>query len=253
MEPPVPETLPHLVFMAAVLMLGGLVKGVLGLGLPVISVGLLGLIMPPLQAAALLVVTNFATNVWQVAAGPSLGRLIARLWPMMLAICLGSVGGAGLLAYGRSGQGVGLLGGALAVYAGLGLLAVRPQVPRGAEIWLGPLVGAATGAITIVTGVFVVPAVPYLQALGLDREDLVQALGLSFLVSTLALAAVLAGAGLFDAGVAGSSVAALAPALLGMWIGSRLRSRLSQATFRLCFLWGLLALGLYLVLRTLAR
>jgi uncharacterized membrane protein YfcA len=130
---------------------------------------------------------------------------------------------------------------------------VRPKAARSRDFWLGPLVGRPDGAITIVTGVFVVPAVPYLQALGLDREDLVQALGLSFLVSTLALAAVLAGAGLFDAGVAGSSVAALAPALLGMWIGSRLRSRLSQATFRLCFLWGLLALGLYLVLRTLAR
>lgn len=247
-----PETLPHLAFMAAVLILGGLVKGVIGLGLPVISVGLLGLIMPPLQAAALLVVTNLVTNVWQVAAGPSLGALTARLWPMMLGIFLGSIGGAGLLTFGRSGQGVGLLGAALAIYAGLGVLAIRPQVPRPAEFWLGPLVGAATGAITVVTGVFVVPAVPYLQALGLEREDLVQALGLSFLVSTAALAIVLAAAGLFDARVAGSSVAALVPAMLGMWIGQKLRGRLSQATFRLCFLWGLLALGLYLVVRTLA-
>lgn len=248
-----PETLPQLAFMAAVLMLGGIVKGVIGLGLPVISVGLLGLIMPPLQAAALLVVANLTTNVWQLAAGPSFRRLAVRLWPMMLGIVAGSLGGAGLLAFGRSGQGVGLLGGALVIYAGLGLLAIRPRVPRGSEPWLGPLVGAVTGAMTIATGVFVVPAVPYLQALGLDREDLVQALGLSFLISTAALAVVLSGAGLFDAGVAGSSVAALIPALLGMLIGQKLRGRLSQATFRLCFLWGLLGLGLYLVLRTLAR
>lgn len=247
------ETLPHLAFMTAVLVLAGLVKGVIGLGLPAIAIGLLSLVMPPVQAAALMIVPNVATNVWQFAVGPSVRKLSVRLWPMMLGIVAGCLAGAGLLALARSGQGAALLGGALVIYAGLGLLAVRPQVPRRAEAWLGPLVGAATGAMTAATGVFVVPSVPYLQALGLDRDDLIQALGLTFLVATLALAVVLSGAGLFDAAVAASSLLALAPALAGMLIGSRLRSRLSQAAFRLCFLWGLLALGSYLILRTLAR
>ncbi|MBF3247578.1 sulfite exporter TauE/SafE family protein, partial [Pseudomonas aeruginosa] len=57
--------------------------------------------------------------------------------------------------------------------------------------WAGPLVGLATGALTAVTGVFVIPAVPYLGALGLQRDELVQALGLSFSASTLALAVTL--------------------------------------------------------------
>ena len=52
-----------------------------------------------------------------------------------------------------------------------------------------------TGIITAATGVFVIPAVPYLQAIGLEKDQLVQALGLSFTVSTLALAANIARAG----------------------------------------------------------
>jgi len=249
----VPETPSQVAFVAAVLVLAGLVKGVIGLGQPVVAIGLLGLVMSPIQAAALIVVPNLVTNVWQLAAGPSFRGLAVRLWPMMLGIVGGTLASSGLLALARSGHAAALLGAALAIYAGLGLVAIRPRVPQAVEPWLGPLVGAVTGAMTIVTGVFAVPAVPYLQALELDRDDLVQALGLSFLVSTVALTAVLSGAGLFDASVAGASAAALVPSVLGMMIGQRLRSRLSQAAFRLCFLWGLLGLGLHLVIRTLAR
>ena len=93
------------------------------------------------------------------------------------------------------------------------------------------------------------PAVPYLQALGLDKDELVQALGLSFLVSTLALSVGLLEAGVLDARVALQSGLALMPALAGMATGAALRARISAASFRLCFFAGLLALGGYLVLR----
>lgn len=48
-------------FIAGVFVLAGLVKGVIGLGLPTISMGLLALAMPPLQAAAILVLPSFLT------------------------------------------------------------------------------------------------------------------------------------------------------------------------------------------------
>lgn len=81
-----------------------------------------------------------------------------------------------------------LLGGALVLYAITGIAAWRRSAPKKWEPILSPLVGAVTGLITAVTGVFVIPAVPYLRALGLDKEELVQALGLSFAVSTFTLA-----------------------------------------------------------------
>ena len=118
---------------------------------------------------------------------------------------------------------------------------------RLAEPWLGPLVGGITGLITAATGVFVIPAVPYLQAIGLEKDDLVQALGLSFTVSTLALAVNLAMAGTFNLSLAGPSIGTLAMAAAGMWLGQELRTRLSPATFRVWFFVALLLLGLYLL------
>ena len=99
------------------------------------------------------------------------------------------------------------------------------------------------------TGVFVLPAVPYLQGLRLERDALVQALGLCFTVSTLALAASLLLAGEYPAGAAGTSVYALVPAMVGMWAGQWLRGRIRAQTFRRCFFVGLFALGLHLMLR----
>src|SRR3712207_6772309 len=107
----------------------------------------------------------------------------------------------------------------------------------------GPRVGAATGLMTGATGVFVIPAVPYLGSLGLERDDLVQALGLSFTVSTFALAGGLTLHGALPLAATGASVFALVPALAGMSLGGWLRARVRPETFRLCFFVGLLALG----------
>ena len=103
--------------------------------------------------------------------------------------------------------------------------------------------------VTALTGVFVLPAVPYLQALRLPPEDLVQALGLSFTVSTLALAVALAAEGQFRAPHLGASLLGLAAAIAGMWLGQILRARMHPATFRLWFLFGLMGLGAHLMLR----
>ena len=238
------------VFVAAVFVLAGLTKGVIGLGLPTISMGLLALVMSPPEAAALLVLPSFLTNLWQMMAGPSLRAVSARLWPMMLGVCLGTWAGAGLMTGPLATCGSGLLGLALAAYALTGLFAIGlPPISQAQERWLGPAAGAVTGVITAATGVFVIPAVPYLQAVGLEKEELVQALGLSFTVSTIALALNLASTGALNVSIAGPALGALAMACAGMWIGQTVRLSLRPETFRRCFFVGLLLLGTYLAAR----
>lgn len=236
---------------AAVFVVAGVVKGVTGMGLPTVAMGLLGALMSPLAAAGLLLAPSFVTNVWQLLVGPRFGALALRLWPMMAGVALGTLLGGSLIASGEVRLTTAALGGALALYAGHALLARPWRVPARAEPWAGPLVGAVTGLVTGGTGVFVVPAAPYLQALGLERDDLVQALGLSFTVSTLALAAALAWRGAFAAGDLGASLLAVAPALAGMAAGQAIRSRISPARFRRWFLLGLLVLGLEMLTRPL--
>lgn len=236
----------QLVTIALTFCVAGFVKGVLGLGLPTLAMGLLGLVMPAAEAAALLVLPSLVTNLWQLLTGPRFGALLRRLWPMLGGICIGTWSGAGLIAGTDAAVTTTALGWALAVYAMVGLTAVRMTLPSAWEPWLSPPVGAITGLVTAATGVFVIPAVPFLQALGLTKDDLVQALGLSFTVSTIALAASLAGDGAYDATLAGTSLLATVPALAGMALGQWARGRLHPESFRRWFFLGLLALGLYM-------
>ncbi len=225
--------------------LAGFVKGVIGLGLPTISMGLLGLVLTPVQAAALLILPSVVTNAWQLVAGPALGVLLKRLWSLFAGVTIGSCLGSGWLAHGGHEAKM-ALGLALIAYAAVGLGKVKLAVPGGFEAIASPLIGLATGLVTAATGVFVIPAVPYLQALGLEKEELIQALGLSFMVSTLALAALLWSDGALGVPALGGSLVALCPALLGMALGTWLRARVSPETFKTWFFIGLAALGAYL-------
>jgi uncharacterized membrane protein YfcA len=234
-------------FIAAVFALAGFVKGVVGLGLPTISMGLLALVLPPAEAAALLLVPSFVTNVWQMGLNASLRPIARRLATMMLGVCLGTWAGAGLLSNARGGWGI-LLGLALVAYAATGLMSVRFSVNRRTKRFLSPLIGSATGLVSAATGVFVIPAVPYLQALGLEREDLVRALGLSFTVSTVALAVNLGSIGALETSLIPLAALALVMAALGMLLGQSVRRRLRPETFRRWFFASLLGLGAYLAL-----
>lgn len=229
-------------------LLAGTVKGVIGLGLPTVAMGLLGLAMLPAQAAALLIIPSTFTNVWQLAAGGHLRSLLKRLWPMLMMVLLGTCAGSAWLGMSGGHWVTRALGGALFLYALSGLFLPTLKVPARAERWLGPLCGLVTGLITSATGVFVIPAVPYLQALGLERDQLVQALGLSFTVSTLALAVGLMWNGALGGGELGASLLALAPALLGMALGQWLRQRISAVVFKRVFFIGMGALGLHLLM-----
>ncbi len=234
---------------ASAFLLAGMVKGVVGTGLSPIAMGLLALVMPPVQAAALLVVPSLVTNVWQLAAGPSFVALLKRFSTMMVAVCVGTSAGIGLLTASAGAIATAALGAVLAVYGVVGLIAARFVVSPRSERWLSPSVGLITGVLTGATGIFVIPAVPYFNSLGLEKEDLIQALGLSFTVSTLALAVGLMATGQFKAAVATSSLLALLPALGGMFFGQRVRNWLKPEVFRRWFLVGLVILGTYMVVR----
>ncbi|TWE02140.1 hypothetical protein FB481_110191 [Pseudomonas sp. AG1028] len=241
----------YLLFLLGTFLAAGLVKGVTGMGLPTVAMGLLGTVMAPAAAAAILVVPSFVTNLWQLFSGPALAPLLRRLWPMMLCIVLGTLAASTLLVVATPLWSGFWLGIALIVYALYALLAPALRVSARLERWLSPVVGLATGVVTGATGVFVMPAVPYLGSLNLSRDELVQALGLSFSVSTLALAIGLYWHGAFQVSQLGTSTAAIVPALLGMWLGQRLRARIRPVRFRQCFMAFLILLGLELAARPL--
>ena len=237
-----------LALIAAIFLLAGFVKGVIGMGLPTVAVGVLGLLMSPSQAAAVLILPSLVTNVWQAFAGGHLRDVARRLWPMLIGVCIGTYAAALVVPNASGGQATIWLGLALVVYAAFGLCNIHLKTPQRHEGWIGALVGLATGVISFATAVFAIPGVPYVQSLGFDRDRLVQALGISFTVSTIALAAALSHTGEMTTSVAVPSIAALVAAFAGMVVGQKVRGLASPKTFRLCFFIGLLALGAHLAL-----
>src|SRR5262249_53700418 len=179
---------PAVIFVGAVFALAGFVKGVIGLGLPTIAMGLLGALMTPNRAAAILVVPALLTNVWQMWEGPALKLLLRRLWPMLVCALLGTLPAVGILTKANVHFTTALLGAVLAAYALIGLIGVHFRVSPRAEPVLGPLIGLTTGLVNGATGIFVIPGVPYVQALGLGKDELVQAMAISAFMSTVALA-----------------------------------------------------------------
>jgi hypothetical protein len=232
-------------------MLAGVVKGVAGMGLPTVSMGVLSAFMTPVSATSLLLIPSFVTNVWQLVTGCDFRVLITRLWTMMVGILIGTIVGVRLLTGANTRWPIVGLGVALTIYALHGLLGRPFSVPKRVEAWLSPVIGLVTGLISGATGVFTIPAVPYLQGLDLEKEDLIQALGLSFTVSTIALAIGLIGHGAFHFGDLALSALAIVPALIGMWLGTIIRGKISAKTFRISFLCCLGVLGVELAGRAL--
>ena len=235
-------------FIAVVFLLAGLVKGMIGLGLPAVSMGLLTMMISPFQAASLLIVPSMVTNIWQLFAEGQVLRVLQRFWSLLLGIIIGSIWSI----FPRLGQSdfnsEALLGGMLLLYGLYGLAAKQiPNLSRYAAV-LSPLMGYLGGALTVATGVVVIPVVPYLQSLHLQRDDLVQSLGMAFTVSTACLAIFLQQNPVDHLPIDYVwSVMALAPALLGMWLGTRIRYRIAEQKFRKVFFLGLMILGGYML------
>jgi len=233
-------------------LLAGCLKGVIGMGLPTLAIGLLGMVLPTMEAAALLVIPAFLTNLWQALDGSALKQLVRRLWPMFLAQVIGVCiswsiwGGASttLLAV--------LLGTVLLIYGITGLAGARISVSKQRQ---GPgmiIAGWLSGLVTGVTGTLAIPAVMFLQALGLAKDHLVQAMGLSFAVSSLALGILLLADGQLSGNTGWLGLLSVVAAALGMPIGKRLRGKLTDQTYKRLFFVVITLIGCAMLIRNLA-
>jgi uncharacterized protein len=237
---------PLLILIAATFLLAGFVKGVIGLGLPTVSMGLLAVTMQPSRALAIVIVPAIVTNIWQTFVGPYLRDIVRRLWPLMAGTVIGIWLNAGLLTGPYAPYGIVILGLLLVIYAIVGLSRFSFKVARRDEKWIGGIVGIVTGLISAATGVQVIPSMPFMQAIGMERDELVQALGVFFTTATVALAFNLTTAGLMTAATALPGAVAMAASFAGMFIGQVVRTRMQPDVFRRWFLIAMILLGLYL-------
>lgn len=202
--------------------------------------------MPPSRAIAIVIVPAIITNIWQTFVGPYLRDIIRRLWPLMVGTAVGAWLNAGMLTGPYARYGTIFLGLLLVIYATVGLRKFVFRVTARHEKWVGGIVGVITGMISAATGVQVIPSMPFMQAIGMEKDELVQALGVFFTVATIALAFNLTTAGILDQTTALPGGVAMACSFAGVATGQAVRSRMEPEVFRRWFLIAMIFLGLYL-------
>lgn len=225
----------------------GIIKGVIGLGLPTVSLALLTVAIDLPTAMALLLVPSFVTNLWQASFGGNARVILLRIWPFLLMATSTIWIGARALNHFELSLLSALLGILLVAYSGANLSGLSLSISSGQEKWSGPLFGIANGILTGMTGSFVVPGVMFLQAIGLSREALIQAMGILFALSTLVLGLALKSNDLLTIEHGLHSSMGLLPAIAGMLLGQQIRLSISEKLFRKLFFCALLMLGAYII------
>jgi uncharacterized membrane protein YfcA len=238
-------TTAEIAFGLAVFLLAGTVKGLVGLGLPTITIALTSLVLPLTESIALIALPTIFTNVWQAAIGGNFRVIVRRQWPLIVPLAIALYLTMWLVGQKGPNWAFLVLAAVLILYSGLGLLRIRLHIHADLEKPLAPVIGVVSGFVAGLVGVPIIPLMPYLQGLDIKPSELVQSLGVVLCATSLTLTVSLLNFGLLDGPRAIVSAAAVVPALAGMWVGQQIRLRLSVEQFRLAVFWALLLTGLY--------
>lgn len=245
-SPAIPD-IEILLFIAAAFLIGGVVKGTVGIGLPTVSLALMIGFMPLRDAVAVMAIPAVAANFAQGIQGGHFRALLHQHWALFLGAFVGIWIGT-LALYGIDQHILILtLGVLLCCYTAWSLATVPIRVPHRTIPWLGPLTGITTGMVTGATGNLALPLMIYLTGLHLPKDRLVQLTGMVAVALTGGLALAASGKAQYGGPLLPLSLLAIIPSFAGMWAGRRLRQRLSEARFRRWILVFLFLLGVNLI------
>jgi uncharacterized membrane protein YfcA len=235
----------HIILALAVFLIAGVVKGLVGMGLPTITIALTSLVLPLSDTIALIALPTIFTNIWQAAVGGQFWRILRRQWPLIVPLAVTLYLTMWLIGRKAPDWAFLVLAAVLVGYSVLGLFRIRLHIHADLEKPLAPAIGVVSGVVAGLVGVPVIPLMPYLQGLDIKPSELVQTLGVVLCATSLALTISLLGFGMLDRAHALVSAVAVLPAIAGMYAGTRIRLRLSVEQFRLAVLWALLLTGVY--------
>lgn len=240
-----------IVWGALVLALAGVVKGVIGIGLPVISIPLLALAMPVPQAVSLMPIPILLSNIWQAFRGGHFLRALQRFWPLLLSMCIGTVIGVRILVVVDARVLYVLVGVVVVLFSLTSYLQPQLRIRARAERWLGPVAGLLGGLMGGLSTIYGPPLIMFLVALHLNKDEFVGTIATFYLIGIIPLLAALGAFDIMGRTELIASTLATIPLFIGMAVGQLLRGRIAQERFRHALLAMLTLLGCGLVLRSL--
>lgn len=232
--------------------IGGVVKGIVGIGLPIVSIAILVNFLPPSLSIAIVVIPILVTNLWQATRFSGLLHLLRRFWLTIL-FFVTSLSITARLLVGIDPQYLfGALGISVVIFTASNLFrprvhAVTPQTER----WLGPLAGIAGGFLGGISTIWGPPLMMFLMMLNLKKDEWVRAVGLIWFTGAIPLTLSYWANGMLNEQSFPLSVAACIPGMIGILIGEKIRGYVNQETFRKVLLTLLFLIGLNLIRRAL--
>jgi uncharacterized membrane protein YfcA len=212
------------------LLLGGLVKGTFGIGLPMVATSALAMFLKVPLAIVLMTFPMILSNCWQAYRDGGMHGL-RRFWPMLIAVLPGIWLSTELLFIADQSVLLLIMGGSLMFFSALQLTPFRLQIAPESEVWMTPLVGFLGGVIGGLTTFFGAVIAMYLIVLKMERDEFIGAIGLIYSVCSLILLGVLGVKGAVNLGAGLLSIAICVPMFLGLAVGQTIRRHLEQEAF----------------------
>ena len=236
-------------FAFAAFVLGGFVKGALGVGLPLVVVPLLTLMLSPYRAIGMVVVPVIFSNAWQVWEAGVSRKEVRRFSPLIVMLVITTLLTVGFTLSLSERDVARML--AAAVLVAVALMAWQPELrvsPR-REGWVGAGVGALSGLLGGVSSLTGPLIISYLMALRLPREVFVGAISVIYLCAAIPLYGMM----LLNHPIGPAEILISAAALVPVWAGLRIgrwcRQRMSEAAFRRMLLGFLALIAVALLLK----
>lgn len=233
-----------------VFLLAGTVKGVLGIGLPTISISILAQFVDPRVAIAFLLLPALVTNTWQIYRGGQIKRSVLKLWPFVSAMSV-VMFISSLYATRASTDALVLgIGVMVVLWTITSLIKTPSAVPAHYDRPVQFVLGALSGLMGGLTAIWSPPMVIYLLSIKCDKEDFVRFTGFMILSGTVPLIIGYLLNGLLDKKLAIASLMMIIPTLLGFSIGEYLRRFLGGRQFHNVVLVLFFLMGLNLIRRS---
>ncbi len=239
---------PTIIFILSVFFFSAFLKGITGLGFSTICLPILCTAIDIKTAIPAVILPSIASNLLVMAEAGRFGEALGRFRLLYFSALPGLVLGLIFLGSVPSAWPRAVLGLVLVSYAAWALNQKRFSLSSSAARLLKIPVGLATGLVNGLTGSQVMPVLPYLISLNLNKNLFVQSINIHFTISSLVMLAGLAGLGFLTRSLLLIALAGVLPVALGIKLGGLFRRRLSQEVYRRLVLVFLILVGLKLLL-----
>jgi uncharacterized protein len=231
------------------MVLGGAVKGTIGVGLPLVVIPLMSLVIPSPQAIGLMVMPVLLSNIWQAYDSGLILQSIKRFAPLLITQAIASIMTVKLTLALSIKQLNTML--AAAVILSVVIMAFKPVLNINAkrESRVSAFMGFASGILGGVSTLTGPVIITYLMALKLSKDEFVSAVSVIYFCGALPLFAAMFWFEKIGIKDLGFSTMALLPMFIGLALGKRMRGKLNEDVFRKLLFAFLVAVSVVLLLK----